>query len=351
MKLNELLDRESITSVSDRTNISIDILLKLVDGDFEELSRVRALGFVSILKREYEIEFDELEKSIKEHFKESIIEDNNKSVLVTVDKKDGDTSYFKWIIIVALLGGLWHLYNSGQLGGNLSNNTNKENRLEDSEILKSTTTENDAKESVIVTKNKNKTEVKIETATSNKDIIIEDKTINKDELNKSREIELNKTIESNISNREKTIVEQKEENIDINDSSAEIEEILDENIEESTNETIKKNKLSINTPVNDEDIVDIIYNVTVNPRVNLWFGFINIDTKERKEFMTTQSTAIDVGEQRWILMTGHGRVTVASDSKTLKIDDRVKHYFYIDSSEMREIKRKEFKSLNDGRGW
>jgi len=43
MKLNELLDRESITSVSDRTNISIDILLKLVDGDFEDARRLAPL--------------------------------------------------------------------------------------------------------------------------------------------------------------------------------------------------------------------------------------------------------------------------------------------------------------------
>jgi serine/threonine protein kinase len=95
----------------------------------------------------------------------------------------------------------------------------------------------------------------------------------------------------------------------------------------------------------------LIHNVTVNPRAILWFGFINIDTQESKEFMTTKSTTMDIGEQRWILILGHGRVTIETNKETLKIDDRTKHYYYIDSRNIKEITRSKFKEFNGGRGW
>ena len=45
MKLSELLEKEGFASVNEKTNISIDNLLKLVDNDFEGLTRVKAMGF------------------------------------------------------------------------------------------------------------------------------------------------------------------------------------------------------------------------------------------------------------------------------------------------------------------
>jgi len=343
MKLNELLDREGFASVNDRTNISIDILLRLVDGDFEELSRVRALGFSSILKREYNIELDELDNAIKEYFKETTM-DSHESVIVAVDRKEGDSSLLKWIIILSLLGGLWYLYSSGKLGGNLSNDNTKDNVLNDSEILKSSISKGNTHHNVIIKKDANRTKVEIKTGNI---------TIQESESNSSVKSESNKTAkdgEHKVKNSVKD--KEKKENKELNVSSADIENSLDETIKEGSSEDISSaTDASKKTPVNDEDIAEIIYTVTVNPRVNLWFGFINIDTKERKEFMTTASTAIDVGEQRWILMTGHGRVTVASGTKTLEINDRVKHYFYMDSSEIREINRSEFKKYNGGKGW
>ncbi len=56
MDLNELIEKEGLESVSEKTNISIFNLNKLANEDFLELNRVKALGFLHILKREYEID-------------------------------------------------------------------------------------------------------------------------------------------------------------------------------------------------------------------------------------------------------------------------------------------------------
>ena len=52
MKLSELIARHGLSGVHDRTTISIEILDKLENGKFEDMGRVRSLGFVSIIKRE-----------------------------------------------------------------------------------------------------------------------------------------------------------------------------------------------------------------------------------------------------------------------------------------------------------
>jgi hypothetical protein len=348
MKLSELLEKEGLASVNEKTNISIDNLLKLVDNDFEGLTRVKAMGFLSILKREYEMELDDLKSGIKEYF-ELHPTDDGEAVLVTIDRAKEESNIIKWLIVLALLGGLWYLYNSNKLGGNLSHTENKENELNDSEILRSGI----IKESLVVKEDENKTEVEIQTVKT---------TPIKNELNSTIEVESNQTIKSTETNTEKnssskseSLKEDKKSKEIENDIDKNVEEVLNENESETTDEVVKideENTKSVdNTIVNDDEKAEIIYNITVNPRVNLWFGFINLDTKARKEFITTESTPIDVGEQRWLLITGHGRLSVASELTTLKVNDSAKHYFYIDSSEIREINRTEFKTLNNGRGW
>jgi len=67
--------------------------------------------------------------------------------------------------------------------------------------------------------------------------------------------------------------------------------------------------------------------------------------------MKKVSTPFNINNSRWLLVTGHGFLDIVSDSQTLEIADNKKHYFYIDSSEMREISRQEFRELNGRRGW
>jgi len=355
MKLSELLDKESLASVHDRTNISIEILLKLLDNDFEELTRVRSLGFVSILKREYDVELKELESAIKEYFKEHIIDDST-PVLVTVDRGKGENGFLKWFIIIALLGGLWYLYSSGQLDGNLSNTYVKESTLNDSEALEHSVNKDNNQDSVIVTKDENSTRVEIQTEETPP--IVEENITQNSELNSSEnKIENNSTKKEKESKKkepkekESKEIESKKESKDKDNSSDDIEKSLDESIKEAVKTEEKSAEITDNTIVDEDDIAKIIYNVTVNPRVNLWFGYINIETQRHKEHMTTKSTSIDVGEQKLILMTGHGRLSLSSDIGTVEVNDKRKHYFYIDSSKIKEIDRAEFKSLNGGKGW
>ena len=125
-------------------------------------------------------------------------------------------------------------------------------------------------------------------------------------------------------------------------------------IESSVVKEVEKVKEDVVTPEekSEEPAASKISTITINPtRGMLWYGFINVDTKKKKEFMKQVSTPFDIKDGRWLLVTGHGFLDIASEVKTVEVSDSHKHYFYIDSSEIREVSKEEFRALNDGHGW
>ncbi len=111
MDLNELIEKEGLESVSEKTNISIFNLNKLANEDFLELNRVKALGFLHILKREYEIDTTKLEQSIKSHFEEQ--NQVCQEPVTTAKKRDKRTApkgVENGYLDLYYLGAFWYLY-------------------------------------------------------------------------------------------------------------------------------------------------------------------------------------------------------------------------------------------------
>jgi len=335
MNLNELIDSEGLEVVSEKTNISVNNLKKLLDLDFEGLNRVRALGFLSILRREYGLELDTIEDSIKSYFIEHASIDSE-PVLVSMDKEEKSPEFLKWIIIVAILGGIWYLYSMGKLNKFLSKSADtQETNLTDIEELKSNlnnVSEDNAQNGVIIKQENNETKIEINTAP------------NKTESNNSRTTVIDKDsvkivveIPKDKSGKEenKTIIISKDAGVEEPQKPSEV--------------------IDSDTTAQGDEVADInqtITNITINPtRGRLWYGFININTGKKKEFMREKSTPFDLKGGKWILTTGHGFLDVVSEVNTLSIADKKRHYFYIDNKNIKEITRKEFRKLNHGRMW
>jgi len=333
MKLNELIKSEGLEVVSEKTNISTDNLKKLVNLDFEGLNRVKALGFLSILRREYGIEVDTIEDSIKSYFVEHSPIDSE-PVLVSMDKVDNSYGFLKWIIIVAILGGFWYLYSIGKLDKLLTKSSdNQETNLTDIEELKSNLnnlSEDNIQKSIIIKQENNETKIEINTALITKEQNQTDYNNSKDSIKIVAEIPQKKGGKE----ENKTIIISKDAGIE---APKEPSEVIDSDTTEQADKT---------------NANQTITNITINPtRGMLWYGFINVDTGKKKEFMRDKSTPFDLKGGKWILTTGHGFLDVVSDVKTVSIADRKRHYFYIDNKDIKKITRKEFRKLNHGRMW
>jgi len=339
MLFNELIDEQGLESVVSKTNISNINLNYLLNENFEKLNRVKALGFLLILEREYkEIDVNSLRETIKTYYDENAPLDD-KVVMVAKGSTTGDGfSFFKFFIITGLIVGGYYLFTQGKLDSIIQKLEDKKDFFDDTKALENNTSTEDAKK-VIVEKSEGES-VHIETPVAPKT-----KTITLD----------NSVEENNSKNREPqalikskflvTSVEEKENN-------QSVESVVKEVTEDFLAKEATINSIEENESVVVETVIPTISTISINPtRGMLWYGFINLETKKRREFMKRVATPFEINNGKWLLVTGHGYLDIVSDAKTLEISDNKKHYFYIDGSDIKEIDKKEFRELNGNRGW
>ncbi|MCK5854195.1 MAG: hypothetical protein KAG56_03160 [Sulfurovaceae bacterium] len=333
MTLGELIKKDEVATISQLTNISIENLNYLNEEEFSKLSRVKALGFIHILEREYTLDLDDLTVKVKEYFDENHLEAGNEVVVLSKSSRDNSGfGFFNWLLIFGLLYALWYFYNNSMFDKSLKESSNKEVSLTDAEALKSNVSDEEAKK--VLVNGKSSQESTLESRMKSE--------LKKDDSSKetsapkvpNAEVDLNNTQVMPVTK----IVKLEEVEIEI-----EVPKVVAPVVEEVTETALA---------TEEEHKAELIYNLTINPtRGMLWYGFINIDTKERREFMNKVSTPFELNGGRWILVTGHGFVDIVSDLKTLEISDRKKHHFYIDSTEIKEISKREFREMNGRRGW
>ncbi len=71
MQLNDILEENSIKAISDKTKIPEENLEYLFALEFDALSRVKTLGFISILEREYKADLSAVKTQALDYYGES----------------------------------------------------------------------------------------------------------------------------------------------------------------------------------------------------------------------------------------------------------------------------------------
>ena len=357
MQLNEIIEKEGIIRVSSKTNISTDILTNIVDENFEKLTRVKALGFLLILEREYkDIDVSGIRERVKLYF-EAHKPLDEKVVVISHESQNSGFSFFKWFMILALIGGGWYFYSNGKLD-TLLKNVKEEDFFDDKKALESNVTLEDAKKIAIL--NRDMQSVKADTLEA--PIVKESIPLTNDE--KVVELVIEEPKKEIVTPKETIAAVEKAETIEeeakpVEETKTPTVKILEEKVKVAVKKINVPTKTEENLNLNDDNIIsddtalsNSFETITINPtRGMLWYGFINIDTKVKKEFMKKVSTPFELQSGRWLLVTGHGFVDIVSATSTVEVADSNKHYFYIDSTEIREISKAEFREMNGRHGW
>lgn len=100
MQLNDILEENSIKAISDKTKISEENLEYLLALDFDALSKVKTLGFISIIEREYNADLGAVRTQALDHYGQTK-EDNLFPIGQPVI--DGHKSQPKGLILFILL--------------------------------------------------------------------------------------------------------------------------------------------------------------------------------------------------------------------------------------------------------
>ena len=338
MLFNELIEQEGLETVVSKTNISGENLNRLLNEEFDQLNRVKALGFLLILEREYkDIDVNELRQRIKLYYEDHAPADEKVVMIPASSTTGGGFSFFKLFIIATILGGGYYLYTQGKLDSLLEQIEEKKNFFDDNKALETNATEAEAAK-VVVAKSEPES-VRIHTPIAPKMATV---TLSENESNSTKEVATETQTQALLQTSSESTTTETNKSI-----ASVVQEVSEDFLAHEANKTTQE------TQDNTETVtVAPITTISINPtRGMLWYGFINLDTKKRREFMKKVSTPFKIDNGKWLLVTGHGYVDIVSEAKTVENADNKKHYFLIDSTDIKEIDKKEFRELNGHRGW
>ncbi len=103
MQLNEILEENSVRSISEKTNISEENLEALFDKEFSMLKKVKTMGFISIIEREYRADLSALRKEANSYY-EVHQEDGGVMLDIPVPERRKGRSRLKIIVVIILFG-------------------------------------------------------------------------------------------------------------------------------------------------------------------------------------------------------------------------------------------------------
>jgi hypothetical protein len=110
MQLNEILEENTIKGISQTTKISEDNLENLLAANFDALKKIKTLGFISILEREYKADLSALREEALEHYSQETEENNFTVVLPIAEEKRGKSKLFLFIILTLLAYASWYFF-------------------------------------------------------------------------------------------------------------------------------------------------------------------------------------------------------------------------------------------------
>jgi len=110
MQLKEILEENSIKSISQKTNISEINLDALVASEFDKLKRVKTLGFISILEREFKADLSALREQALEYYAQNIENESVTLGLPMQEEKKGKSKWFRLLILALIAYTVWYFF-------------------------------------------------------------------------------------------------------------------------------------------------------------------------------------------------------------------------------------------------
>jgi cytoskeletal protein RodZ len=110
MQLNEILEENSVQAISTKTNIAEDNIEALLAGDFDKLQKVKAMGFISIIEREYKADLSALKEQALSHYEQYNNEQSITLGLPIMEEKKGKSKLFILFVLLLLGYAFWYLF-------------------------------------------------------------------------------------------------------------------------------------------------------------------------------------------------------------------------------------------------
>jgi len=111
MQLHEILEENSTQAISKKTMISEENIEFLIAEDFSSLPKAKAIGFISILERDYNADLSQLKKNALSYYgSRTDLEESINIALPKVDEKKERSKLFPLLILALLAYASWYFF-------------------------------------------------------------------------------------------------------------------------------------------------------------------------------------------------------------------------------------------------
>ena len=284
MQLNDILEENSIKMISQRTKISEENLENLVAKKFENLKRIKTLGFISIIEREYKADLTAVRDEAYEYYG-ALKEDRSVTLGRPVMEEKKGTSKLFLLSIFLLLGYVtWYFLTQ----------------------------------------------------------------FDKKHLSQLIPFIDEETIESFVGKNEspKDIAE----DLSIVKVTTEAKKVEEPEIPNTQNTVEEVNRVEVTQTVEDitPAIAEVTQSISIVPVGRLWFGVINMETKQRDHFSISEPYSLDIGTKSWLVATSSAPFALVGSTMKQEYNDAQEHYFKIDNEGIRLLSKDEY--VTEG-GW
>jgi cytoskeletal protein RodZ len=305
-----------IKNVSEKTHITEKNLNSILDKDFASLHKTKAMGFIKILQREYDIDFtDWIEDFNKYHnldankIEEKKLFSDNDLDRANIKKNSSSLKFFTYIAVIITL----------IVVGYMVVNNIKYKSADDS---------------------KNLTIVKE---------IVEEAKVELDEIKEANNSELSNIFGTNESDGD---IEENEtnESVEVN-SSLMVSEFNDTFGDESKGEKKVKSTKTKDTEIIEENIL-LDGKISIVPKSNVWVGIIYLENYKKRNIITKNPIELDSSKDQ-LIITGHEHLDILVGDEHLKLTSNTngKLRFLLKNGKIEPISLEEFIELNKGRSW
>lgn len=296
MQLNEILEENSIKAISQKTNIPEENLQDLLNANFDTLKKIKALGFISILERDYQADLSALREEAMEYYRQNE-EDSRFSVHLPLEEgRKKRSKLFKLLALSILAYASWYFFTQfdqrhlSQLIPFMANQTIEDVTPSDIE--------------------KKQEDIAAELSIEN--LVIDDTKMD-------------------------PMIEKAIEVVDVQRDAETAKTVGVEDVQgnEETAKTVEAE----------------VQSVSIVPVGQLWFGVIELQTKKREHFTISQAYELDVETKSWLLATSAAPFSLVQAEETRDFNDAQEHYFKIDKNGIQPLTRDEYISLGGWNQW
>jgi len=343
MQLDELTQERSIGTISKKTNLPVSVINNLFNKNFASFNKVQAMGAISIIEREFDINLGVLREECKYHFKENPPVEMGVSVIQPIVEEKPLIPKIVMLILLALIAyGAWYFYSEY--------------------YNKKITLSNGINRSVLVDEDLRENGSEVTQEKSSAEEVVESKTSDVSEASPAdtRSIsypEAPKDVEKSV---EVDKVPMK---------VVEVASIEDNNTQAEDQTKPQELTLVINTPKSDEakaDVADEVINntqtddtaleseeavvakkiITLVPGEDMWFRLIDLKTKKRREYKRIAEYHIDMRENDWLFAAQNVDFSFRDNDKTAVYGGRGKLFYKLDQQGIHKLNEQEYRKLS-----